>query len=144
MTIYGFDDHAITWLKSYLSNRTQAVHIKGQSSSTQEINLGTPQGSRISPLLFICLMADLDLWTDQCSLSQYADDTQSLCIAEDRDKAVEMTRNEANNVIDFFTANDLKNNAKKSCVVYNSRGQGKTLTLEDVGGVNHTSLKDGE
>ena len=89
-------------------------------------------------------MADLDLWTDQCSLSQYADDTQSLCIAEDRDKAVEMTRKEANNVIDFFTANDLKNNAKKSCVVYNSRGQGKTLTLEDVGGVNLTSLKDGE
>ena len=69
--------------------------------------LGHSQGSRISPLLFICLMADLDLWTDQCSLSQYADDTQSLCIAEDRDKAVEMTRNEANNVIDFFTANDL-------------------------------------
>ena len=37
-------------------------------SGTQEINLGTPQGSRLSRLLFICLMADMDLWIDNSKL----------------------------------------------------------------------------
>ena len=39
---------------------------KGCLSSKQEMPTGTPQGSRLSPLLFICLMADLDLWTNDC------------------------------------------------------------------------------
>ena len=87
---------------------------------SQEMSIGTPQGSRLSPLLFICLMADLDLWTEECSLSQFADDTQSLCIAQDPERLVEMTTKEAKNVMSFFSANDLKNNADKSCVIYNT------------------------
>ena len=75
LAIYGFDDHAITWMKSYLNNRKQLVEIEGKRSSTQDMPLGTPQGSRISPLLFICMMADLDLWTQDCVLSNFADDT---------------------------------------------------------------------
>ena len=41
---------------------------------------GTPQGCRMSPLLFITLMADMDLWIDNTKLSHFADDTQSLII----------------------------------------------------------------
>ena len=76
LKIYGFDQHSMKWMESYLQGRTQLVNIQGQSSSTQEMPLGTPQGSRLSPLLFVCLMADLDLWAEESFLSQYADDTQ--------------------------------------------------------------------
>ena len=68
----------IKWIESYLSNRKQFVEVSGKRSSEQEVNIGTPQGSRLSPLLFIILMADLDLWTENSSLSNFADDTQSI------------------------------------------------------------------
>ena len=44
----------------------------------------------------------------------------------------------------FFSANDLKNNPDKSCLVHNSKGQGGTITLENVGGEKLTSLDEGK
>ena len=114
LEIYGFDEHSIKWMKSYLNYRTQLVNIQGCNSSTQEMPTGTPQGSRLSPLLFICLMADLDMWTNECTLSNFPDDIQSLCISETKESVVDKTTKQANNIMNFFTANDLVNNADKA------------------------------
>ena len=73
LEIYGLDTHALKWLKSYLVERRQFVTVSGEMSSSQEMNIGTPQGSRLSPLLFLCLMADMDLWTENSILSNFAD-----------------------------------------------------------------------
>ena len=59
--LYGFDKGTIKWMKSFLEGRKQIVKVSDELSSTQEINIGTPQGSRLSPLLFICLMADMGM-----------------------------------------------------------------------------------
>ena len=87
-------------------------------------------------------MADLDLWTEYSSLSNFADDTQSLCVAEDKETAISKTRKDASNIINFFSANDLVNNADKACLVYNSGGKGDLLKLEDIGGETLSSLGD--
>ena len=58
--IYGFCSHTVKWMESYLDNKRQIVEISGKRSSEKEIKIRTPQGSRLSPLLFIILMADLD------------------------------------------------------------------------------------
>ena len=89
-------------------------------------------------------MADLDLWTDECVISDFADDTQTLCVADSKESVVEMTTREARNVINFFSANDLVNNADKACVVYNSKGKGDIITLENIGGEQLTSLDEDE
>ena len=117
LTIYGFNPHSITWMKSYLEDRKQLVEIQGKRSGTQVMPTGTPQGSRISPLLFICLMADLDLWTQDCVISKFADDTQTLCAADNKDDIVTKTKQDAPNVINFFSANNLVNNGDKACVI---------------------------
>ena len=90
--LYGFQDGAIKWIKSYLEDRKQSVTIDGKESKKVKINIGTPQGSRISPLLFICLMADMDLYTDQSMLSNFADDTQSVIIADTHEKVKEIAK----------------------------------------------------
>ena len=79
-------------MECYLHNRKQIVNIQGHMLSTQDMPLGTSQGARISPLLFTCLMEDLDLWTEDSALSNFADDTQSLCIAEDKETVISKTR----------------------------------------------------
>ena len=139
LKIYGFDNHALKWMKSYMDGRKQQVTISGKMSSIQEMNTGTPQGSRLSPLLFICLMADMNLWIENSKLSNFADDTQSIVISDTVEEALEITAKEANNVISFFGCNNLVNNANKAAVLYNSKGTGRQITLENIGGENINS-----
>ena len=131
---YGFDDHSISWMKSYLADRKQMVSMSGNLSTTQEIKVGVPQGSRLSPLLFICLMADLDLCVEKSMLSNFADDTQSIIVSDKKEVTLEITMREANNVLIFFANNNLVNNVDKAAVLYNSKGKGKDITVENIGG----------
>ena len=80
-------------------------------------------------------MADLDMWTNECTLSNFPDDTQSLCISETKESVVDKTTKQANNIMNFFTANDLVNNADKAAILFNSKGKGEDVTIENVGGV---------
>ena len=105
----------------------------------KKLNIGTPQGSRLSPLLFIILMADLDLWTENSNLSNFADDTQSIIVSDNRESLLETAASEANSVMNFFNSNGLVNNADKAAVLYNSKGKGEVITIENVGGQNLTS-----
>ena len=133
MKIYGFDRIAMKWMKSFLEERTQMVSVSGKMSSPQHMNLGTPQGSRMSPILFLCLMADMDLWAEDSIISNFADDTQSIIIRNNKEEAIEATQKEANNLISFFTSNNLVNNSDKAAILYNSNGKGSKVTIKNIG-----------
>ena len=53
---YGFTLPAITWIKSYLSNRTQRVFFNGSLSNIIQLESRIPQGSCLGPLLFQFLL----------------------------------------------------------------------------------------
>ena len=127
------------WIESYLSGRKQFVEVSGKRSSEVEINIGTPQGSRLSPLLFIILMADLDLWVENSTLSNFADDTQSIIVSDNQKNLLETAVKESKSVIDFFRSNGLVNNADKAAVLYNGKGKSDIIIVENVGGENLVS-----
>ena len=52
----GITGKALAWFKSYLSDRTQSVRIKGMQSHEQPLRFGVPQGSVLFFLNF-CLNA---------------------------------------------------------------------------------------
>lgn len=56
---YGIHGCLLRWIKSYLSNRTQLVAVKGYLSSPKFIQSGVPQGSHLGPLFFIVFINDL-------------------------------------------------------------------------------------
>ena len=85
-------------------------------------------------------MADKDLWTDS-RLQNFADDTQSIVIDEEEERVIENTKKEANGVINFFKSNNVVNNADKAALLYNSKGKGKEITIEDIGGEQIQSTK---
>ena len=140
--LYGFDKNAIKWLTSYLEGRKQTVKVAENMSSTQDIKIGTPQGSRLSPLLFICLMADMDLWAEESMLSNFADDTQSIIIKDTLNQALETTKREADNIISFFSSNNLVNNANKAAVLYNSKGKGENISVHIGGEILNSSCSE--
>ena len=121
---------------SYLQNRKQSVEVCGKKSKDVEISTRTPQGFRLSPLLFIILMSDLNLWTENSILSNFADDTQSIIISNNKENLLKVTLKEANSVIKFFANNHLVNNAEKAAVLYNHKGKGDKITVKNIGGEN--------
>ena len=65
----------LSWLQSYLTNRTSSVRIGLHCSSSVTRTTGVPQGSVLGPLLFTAYVSPIaHLYSiDQ---QQYADDTQ--------------------------------------------------------------------
>ena len=46
----------------------------------------------------------------------------------------EITTHEVDNVVNFFTSNNLVNNTEKDAILYNSSGRGDLIKIEDIGG----------
>ena len=71
---YGVKGKTLSWIKSFLDNRTQTVVIEGKQSHTAPVTSGVPQGSVLGPILFLAYINDLpDNITSQVRL--FADDT---------------------------------------------------------------------
>ena len=75
---YGIRGICNSWFKSYLSNRKHFVSINGFNSSTENINIGVPQGSVLGPLLFLIYINDLHHSILFCNVRHFADDTNLL------------------------------------------------------------------
>ena len=69
-------------------------------------------------------------------MSNFADDTQSIIVSDNRENLIETAAIKANSVINFFNSNGLVNNADKAAVLYNSKGKGEVITIKNVGGEN--------
>jgi len=74
----GLQGTALEWIRSYLSDRTQAVHINSSVSSEVTLSIGVPQGSVLGPLLFLVYLLPLKRVIARYLVSRhgFADDTQ--------------------------------------------------------------------
>ena len=55
---HGIRGNTLTWIKSFLVGRTQAVVLEGESSEEVPVNSGVPRGSVLGPLLFLLYKKD--------------------------------------------------------------------------------------
>ena len=72
---FGVGGRSSAWVKSFLVNRRQKVRVGAELSEEREIPFGTPQGSILSPLLFLIYTSDMDLWLKEECQTNYCDDT---------------------------------------------------------------------
>jgi len=71
---------ALSWIKSYLLNRSFYVNFQNSESSVFQLLYGVPQGSVLGPLLFNLNISPLSTVKSNSSANHqlYADDTQLL------------------------------------------------------------------
>ena len=74
LPMFGLHHTPITWISSFLSDRSITIRINGYLSKPHSINSGVPQGSVISPVLFIFFINDL-LSSTSSSICSFSDDT---------------------------------------------------------------------
>ena len=117
LSLMAVSKHTVKWVESYLENRTTRVKIGKEISDVIEENIGTPQGSRLSPLLFNVLMSDLDLYLTNGLICNFADDT-SICVdGESLQEIQEKLQEDAKGMIEFTATNCVVLNTDKTAFI---------------------------
>ena len=71
---YGIRGGTLSWIKEFLSGRSQQVVLEGQKSSQKEVLSGVPQGTVLGPLLFLAFINDLPDVVKTSDARLFADD----------------------------------------------------------------------
>ena len=114
LQIYGACTSVEKIITSYLTGRRQRVDYGDSHSSLIDLDAGSPQGSCLSPLLYITLVADLDEWISEGSVIAYADDSSVYSVGNTREEVRRTLENAAREVLSFFSASSLAANASKT------------------------------
>ena len=111
---YGFRGIVQNWFTSYLSDRKQYVNYNDKKSELKDIICGVPQGSILGPLLFILYINDITNASNLLDFILFADDTTILYSSTDIMSQVPVINRELSEVSNWFRANKLSVNAKKT------------------------------
>ena len=71
----GLKGNILQFVADFLTNRTIRVRIGSSVSNPYPLQNGTPQGSVISPLLFLIMINDIEIPENNVQLSLFADDS---------------------------------------------------------------------
>ena len=139
----GLHESTISWLKSYLSNRSQITKFKNFTSQKDTTSTGVPQGSILGPLLFICFTNDLpDYFKNVCKINAYADDTQLLVTAKSIPELKQKIELAIHTAETWFTKNLMKiNTTKTNVLVFNTDPTTKSLTFSIQNDQNPIQIK---
>ena len=113
LLLHGVNGHELLWLTDYLINRTQTVEINNNSSTTENIQSGVPQGSILGPLLFIVSSMTSVIFLCQSNVIQYADDTVISFSAKSTNIIVSVLNNDLRDIVKYCEENELLLNFKK-------------------------------
>ena len=115
---FGITSTALSWIKSYLLNRSFYVNIENTKSSLFQLLYGVPQGSVLGPLLFILYTTPLSTVISNSSANHhlYADDTQLFLSFSAADFAYNISHLEhtISNVYNWMSSNFLSLNPSKT------------------------------
>lgn len=112
---YGIKGIVLKWFESYLSGRQQCVNInQTKRSSYLNITCGVPQGSILGPLLFLIYVNDLPIASPALSTIMFADDTNLFYSSSNIENLFHKVNRELIKISDWFKANKLSLNAKKT------------------------------
>lgn len=102
------------WIKDYLCNRSQYVHINNINSNIESISCGVPQGSILGPLFFLIYINDIQNAVTPGVSKLYADDANIFVVSKDVMELNLSSNKILDNVLNWSILNKLSINFSKT------------------------------
>jgi len=113
----GFEGNILQFVSDFLSNRSIQVRIGSSLSSAYRLQNGTPQGSAISPFLFLIMINDIDTPVKNVQLSLYADDSAMWKTGRNLDIIIRDIQRYLDQLVKFFNDWGLKISSDKTVAI---------------------------
>lgn len=134
----------VTWINSFLSNRSQSTKVGNRLSKFKEITSGTPQGSIISPIIFAILLSGLLPLNNMTHYVKYADDLTILTRANTRAQLDIINQDAVNHVQQWCIKEKMNINENKTKIMHfkSSKKEHKKIFLNNkvLEEIQHTKL----
>lgn len=130
----NFSPNIIKWFTCFLNERKQRTKIGNVYSNDIHVNIGVPQGSKLSNLLFILYINDTTKIDEAAQFVMYADDTSVSVVADDINGAIEKMNDLLSKVDDWLSFNKISINVNKcKCIIINYKGKSnEMIKIHDV------------
>ena len=111
LNVMGFPSILLSWISSYLEDRTQKVLFSDSFSKDIVVSSGVPQGSHLGPLLFVLYLNDLPNSILYSKILMYADDVKLFSHINTRNSVY--LQYDLHSLFNWCSANGMSLNLKK-------------------------------
>lgn len=126
----GCDETSKKWISSYLENRQIYVDVGGHRSETVTMTFGSPQGSCLSPLLFLLLIHEMEQSLPGRLIS-YADDSTNIVWGNTKQEVKDKIRESVASMVNYASMCGLSLNVDKTEIMYLGRRPLGELKIND-------------
>ena len=137
MKCLSFSESMIMWFTSYLSNQSFIVSVGKEFSSHRKLTCGVPQGSILSPLLFLLYVNDMPQAVSS-ELLLHADDTCLFFLGKDSKTIGDQLNKDFNSLCEWFIDDKQSihfGEEKTKSILFGTKQllhKGKTLNIRNV------------
>jgi ribonuclease HI len=133
----GWPDNLTRWVQSFATNRSVRVRLDGETGPETSIWCGLPQGSPISPILFMLYTAPLFWLGTPSRRFGYADDVALLAVSSDLQTNCISLESALQEALEWGTAEGITFDPKKSELLHFTKGRKEAITDPGVSAGTH-------
>ncbi|KAH7464077.1 hypothetical protein FOMA001_g17794 [Fusarium oxysporum f. sp. matthiolae] len=122
----GWPERLARWAGSFMDDRSACVRYQDTITPLSPLQCGLPQGSPVSPILFLLYTEPIYRLSNPQGRFGYADDTAILCVGDTVEETAAAASRSVEEMVRWGAANGVSFDPKKTEVMHFSRSKLKT------------------